>query len=61
MQLRIELTEKDIRALVIKHLQEKLGDIPFDPIFFNLQVKSKQNFKAEWEEAQLRATYERTL
>jgi len=55
MIVDIELNEHDIRELVIKHLRERLGDVDFLVADVRIEVKSKQNYKAEWEEASFRA------
>lgn len=59
MKLRIELNEEMLKTLVIKHLREHLGD-SFDPSHnpIKIEVRSKQNFKSEWEHAEFRAVYE---
>ena len=55
MNLRIELTEKVLRQLVLDHLQNALGDIVITEKDIVIEVKSKQNWKAEWESAAFRA------
>jgi hypothetical protein len=56
MNLNIELTEIEPRALVYSHLASKLGDVSFDRNAVKIEVKSKQNHKSEWESAAFRAT-----
>jgi hypothetical protein len=58
MQLRIEVTESELKQLVLAHLQEKLGNISFKAENVRIEVKSKQNYKSEWEVAAYRAVYE---
>lgn len=55
MNVEINLTETDLRALVLDHIQSKLGDIKLEPSDVKIEVKSKQNYKAEWEPAHYRA------
>ncbi len=55
MHLRIELTEAELRELVCEHLRAKLGSIELDERDVRIEVKSKQNWKSEWEEAAFRA------
>lgn len=58
MNLKIEISEKDLRELVRRHLEEKLGSLPLKPEGIRIEVKSKQNYRSEWEPAAFRATYE---
>ncbi len=56
MMIRVELSERDLRGLVWDHLRSMLGDdVVFDVSDVKIQVKSKQNYKSEWEEASFRA------
>lgn len=57
MIVRIELSEKELRALVAQHLRDLLGDIAPRQDDVRIEVKSKQNYKSEWEEAEFRAVY----
>lgn len=57
MDIIITLGEKQIRDLLIAHLQAVLGSIEFDASKLTIEVKSKQNYKAEWERADFRAVY----
>lgn len=54
----IELDEKTLRQLVATYIAEKLGDsFVLDDNAIQIEVKSRQNYKSEWEEAAFRATY----
>lgn len=56
MDLNIELNEKDVKQIVKDYLEEKLNrDI--DNLELQIEVKSKQNYKSEWETAAFRVTY----
>ena len=57
MNLTIQLDEKDLKQLVCDELQRKLGDITIDASKVTIEVKSKQNYKSEWESAAFRATF----
>ena len=59
MTVRIELSEVELRVLVKEHLANKLGDIPLEDRDISIQVKSKQNYKSEWETAAFRAVVEK--
>lgn len=56
MTINIEITEKELRKLVADDIEKRLGDIGFRTEDVHIQVKSKQNYKSEWEEAAFRAT-----
>jgi hypothetical protein len=58
MQIKIEVTEKDVRFLVAEYMSAKLGDVPFDEKKVHILVKTKSNWKAEWEDGAFCATYE---
>jgi hypothetical protein len=52
----LTISEADVKQLVVEHIQKKLGDI----YKVLIEVKSKQNFKSEWENATCRARYQAT-
>lgn len=58
MKIRIEINEATLRQLVAEYLDEKLGDLSPKPENISIRVKSKQNYKSEWEEAEFQAVYE---
>jgi len=55
MRLEIEVTEHELRTLILNYLLNKLGDVSFEEKDIKIEVKSKQNFKSEWEPAEFRA------
>ncbi len=55
MNIQIELTEKELRELVFNHLEAVLGDVRLEETDVLIEVKSKQNYKSEWEIAAFRA------
>ena len=57
MKIRVELNEKELRELIINYLEENIGTT-FDEKKINIEVKSSQNYKSEWEQASFRAIYE---
>ena len=57
MNLTIEITEQDLKELIIKEIQRRVGDVPVQSKDVSVLVKSKQNYRAEWEEASFRATF----
>ena len=57
MKIRIELTQVDVAKLVHREIEERTGQT-IKPERISVQVKSKQNYRAEWEDAEFRAVYE---
>jgi len=55
MKVEIELTEEDVKKLVLAEIQRKSGDINLKLEDIKIEVKSKQNYKSEWEPADFRA------
>ena len=55
-QFKFEMGEVDLQVLVAKHISEKLG-LSLQPKDIKIEVKSKQNYKSEWEVAAYRASY----
>ena len=62
MTITIQYTENELKELVYKDLQSKLGDIPLEKAAVHIETKSKQNYKSEWESgAGFRATYQKMI
>lgn len=59
MQIKIELTEQDLKRIIKNHIASKV-DHRIDERKISILVKSKQNFKSEWEEAAFKAEYSET-
>jgi len=57
MQIKIEFTEADLKKLILAEVERIHGGIPLDSPIIDILVKSKQNYKAEWENAAFRATF----
>jgi len=55
--ISITVTKEKLRELVVNHLQT-LVNVDFDPKKVVIEVKSTQNWKSEWENADFRAKYE---
>jgi len=55
MNINIVLSEEDLKKLVVKELSDKLN-CNIDIGVVKIEVKSKQNYKSEWEPAAFRAT-----
>ena len=60
MTITIEYTEVELRKLVEDDLIKTLGTLEVDFNKIQIQVKSKQNYKSEWETASFRARYTHT-
>lgn len=57
MLIHIEIGEYDLKSLVYAHIS-KITGANITPDQVKIQVKSKQNYKSEWEEAAFRAIVE---
>lgn len=60
MRVKIEITEQELKAMIVNRIAEYTGTV-VDPLNVKILVKSKQNYKSEWEIADFRATYEGVL
>lgn len=56
MRLNIEITEEEIKELIANHINCQLGDSKISTANVYLLVKSKQNYRSEWESAGAIAT-----
>lgn len=54
VKIRIEIDEKQLIDLALVYLKTQLGELPIDDCVVELQTKSAQNYKAEWERAEFR-------
>jgi hypothetical protein len=55
VKLVVEIDETILRRLVCEHLADKLGNVTLSPSDILIEVKSKQNYRSEWESAAFRA------
>jgi hypothetical protein len=60
-KIEITIDELLLKQLVRSYLIEKLGQLDFDKGVLDIETKSAQNYKSEWELAKFRATYKATL
>ena len=59
MRIKLQMTEEELTNLVIAHLSSNLGEkVSLTARDVKIEVKSKQNYKSEWEVAAFRAVYE---
>lgn len=59
-KINLEIDEDCLRSLVIDHLSSILNlDLSSKDV--SIEVKSKQNYRSEWEPAQFRAKVEKTV
>lgn len=56
MKIEVGINEIEIRAVLLDHVREKLGDVNLKIEDIKIEVKSKQNYRSEWETADFRAT-----
>lgn len=57
MKINIEIDEKTLKSLVYDYIQGQLGGVSVDFDKIKIEVKSKQNYRSEWEVANFRAVY----
>jgi hypothetical protein len=55
VKLHVEIDEQELRRLVMADVQCRLGEIIVSEKDVQIQVKSKQNYRSEWELAAFRA------
>ena len=60
-KINIEVDETTLRRLVLHYLAEQLGDAGLTEKDITIEVKSKQNYKSDWEIAAFRARVEKHL
>jgi len=60
VKLKLELTEYDLKLFVLNHISEKM-DFTIKEEDIKILVKSKQNYKSEWETAEFKAVYEKII
>ena len=58
MRIHIEIKRDDLVKLITRHINDVIDGVHIDPQHVRIEVKSKQNYKAEWEVADFRAIYE---
>ena len=61
MKIHCEITEATLKQLIYSYMRQQLGDAGDNLRMqdIKIEVKSKQNYKSEWEQADFRATYTR--
>lgn len=56
MLINIDISEKDLKMLIKKHIESTINRvINIDDV--GIYVKSKQNYKSQWEKAAFKAEY----
>lgn len=55
---KIELDENYLKKLIMDDIYKKMGDVEFKESDVQIMVKSKQNYKSEWERASFKAVVE---
>lgn len=58
MRASITISTAELRKLVINRINELLPNTTIDPSQIKIEVKSKQNYRSEWEAGEFRATVE---
>ena len=57
----IIIDENTVKTLINNHITDIMGDLELGDNDINIEVKSKQNYRAEWETASLRAIVRKTI
>jgi len=57
VKIAITIDEQELKKLIVRELEDKLGEVKVDIKDISIQVKSKQNYKSEWEEAEFKAEF----
>lgn len=57
MKIHIEIDENELRELVLNAIQERVTCADVKEKDVQILVKTKQNYKAEWEAGSFRAVY----
>lgn len=57
MKIRVEIDEAKLKSLVLDYLEDILT-VSLKSEDVTIEVKSKQNYKSEWEKAEFRAIYQ---
>jgi restriction endonuclease Mrr len=58
MKIRVEINESQVKKLILDYLDNVLSVNTLKSEDVIIEVKSKQNYKSEWEVANFRVTYE---
>lgn len=61
MKIQIEIDEKVLRSLVLDYLRNQLGSVPVLEKDVQIQVKTTQNYRAEWELGEFRAVVNKVV
>jgi len=56
MNINITICEQDLKKLVKIYIENETNMV-IDEKHINIMVKSKQNYKSEWEQAEFKAEY----
>jgi hypothetical protein len=54
-RIEINYDAKELRKLIMEDLERRLSETNFAQAVVHIKVKSTQNYKAEWEEADFQA------
>lgn len=54
-EIKIVIDEKKLKELISDHLYDLFGSLTFTEEEISIMVKSKQNYKSEWEKADFKA------
>lgn len=61
MKIQIEMSEEDVKKLVLEHLRTTLNNYEITLSDVNIMVKTKHNFRSEWENGNFKATINKNI
>lgn len=56
MKIHVEIDEQELRQMIIARFRELMPDTRINEPDVQIEVKSKQNYRSEWESAAFRAS-----
>lgn len=59
MNIKVEIGNQELRNMLMLRLAELMPETTLTDQDIRIEVKSKQNYKAEWEDAEVRAWVEK--
>ena len=61
MKVQIEIDENELRAIVLDYIRARFRTEEIDPADVAIEVKSKNNYRSEWERAAFRARVDKVV
>jgi hypothetical protein len=58
MKVKVEITTDELKDMILQKLETMFTVADFKKENVKIEVKTKQNYRAEWETGEFRASYE---